>query len=217
MAYTEGYRIDFRSGGDTVSEAISKHIAEITRMYGILNELKNNDLTPSELEYLKTGSISGSRIVGNIAGSIDGSHITGTVNAGIVSGNLGLATIAAGNVSGLSAFVKGLIPSDTGGSSSDVVVITQGDIGTNGDVKFGNGLIVQWGQTNNPTTVTENWTAYDVTFPQVFPNACYNVMLTVQGGTDVNLVRRPSNSGFRASVSGSADSNTILYYLAIGA
>lgn len=38
--WTVGYPVDFSSGGDETHVAIGKHIAEINKIYGHLNELK---------------------------------------------------------------------------------------------------------------------------------------------------------------------------------
>ena len=69
MGYSVRYPINDKAGGDTVKQAFGKYNAEVTAIYGILNELKGNDLTPSEIDDLKYGSVVGSRITGSIDGS----------------------------------------------------------------------------------------------------------------------------------------------------
>lgn len=221
MAYDVAYPVDFRSGGDSVKAAFSKLIEEVNTIYGILNELAGDDFTDDQRARILasltgsiagsriTGSIDGSRITGNVGGSLDGSHLTGTVNAGIVSGELSLATIAAAKVSGLTPFVNRIIDGRATGSDEG------SNLTENGYVKLANGLIVQWGS-SNPTESVETWSAFDVTFPQVFPNACYSVMLTVlKSSVAAYLVRKQSVTGFRAATTASAADST-LYYLAIG-
>lgn len=217
MAYDVAYPVDFRSGGDSVKDAFSKLIEEVRRIYGILNELAGDDFTDDQRARILaslTGSIDGSRITGGIAGSlitgnIDGSHLTGTVNAGIVSGDLRLATIASGKVSGLEDLVKAKITDNGSG-------ITYADIQENGYVKFSNGLMVQWGK-SEPTETVETWSAFDVTFPQVFPHVCYNVMMSMgKSGLVAHLVREQSVIGFRAATPAPAPDST-LHYVAIGA
>ena len=167
MAYTVGYAINDSANGDTVQEAFSKYKAEAVRIYGYLNELSGKDLTAAELNALKTGSIDGSRVTGTVAGYIDGTHVTGNIAAWKVSGTLTNATIPSGNVTGLTAFVNGLI---TAGQSDSGDGIVDASVGSNGYAKFANGLIVQWGASSEASTV------HYQSFPISFPNACFLVV-----------------------------------------
>lgn len=213
MAYDVGYKVDFRSGGDTVSEAFSKHISEFVRVYGILNELKENDLTPQEIAQLKYGTINGSRITGTLAGNVDGSHITGKIDggqltgeveAGLVRGELTNATIDSGKVNRLEAFVKEVID----GYGGENYGITESQLGAKGYVKFGNGLMLQWGE--EWTTVHGGGEVYTVTFSKEFPLTCFNVMLC--GSTSVTVDGDISTTGFNVGI----PNNCRIYYLAIG-
>lgn len=225
MSYSPGYSIDTRAGGDTVLGAFEKYNAEAVKIYGILNALKDNDLTPSELEELKTGNISGSRITGTVAGKIDGSNITGNVAGWLVLGALTQATIAAQKVTGLTDFVNDII--DAGGGSEDKGYgITQSSLNSNGYVKFGNGLIVQWGK-HDVEKSTGNSQLADITFPTGFSVTCYCVMLSVQlkdssviygatTGLNAVLYMPPSRDGFHVAIMPSNQSAVTLYYVAIG-
>lgn len=224
MAYRVGYRINDEPNGDTVSEAFSKVNAETERVYGILNELKGNDLTPAELEELKTGKILGSRVIGIVAGNIDGSNITGTIPAYKVLGALTQSTIEAGKVTGLTEFVNEII--DGGGSSDKGYGITQSSLNINGYAKFWNGLIVQWGK-HDVEKSTGNAQLGDVTFPTGFYSKCFCVMLSVQPqdgsviygattGLNAVLYMPPSRDVFHVAIMPSNQSAVTLYYVAIG-
>ena len=204
MAYDVGYKVDFRSGGDTVSEAFSKHISEIARIYGILNELKDNDLTAAELNALKTGTINGNRVIGTLAGYVDGSHVTGNIAASQVSGALTNATIASGKVTGLEAFVKGI--STSGG-------ITEC---TNSYIKFSNGLIIQWGSMDLIGDSRE----LAITFSQTYSASPYVILSGETAGSEENTVTlkgRASKKGFTVIFGQSAGNiSKTVNYIAIG-
>lgn len=212
MAYSVGYRINDEPNGDTVSEAFSKVNAETERVYGILNELKGNDVTPSELEELKTGNILGGRVIGTVAGNIDGSHITGNIPAWMVLGALTQSTIAAGKVSGLTEFVNEIIDDGGGSGSPDKGDgITQSSLTSNGYVKFGNGLILQWGIAYPSINAAE----YNVTFGKSFATECYVVI--VSGSTAGVIVGRTlSTTGFTVSMAAAGTNGTKVSYIAIG-
>ena len=225
MSYSPGYSIDTRAGGDTVLGAFEKYNAEAIKIYGILNELKDNDLTPSELEKLKTGNISGSRITGTVAGNIDGSNITGNVAGWLILGALTQATIAAQKVTGLTEFVNEIIDEGGGGSSDKGDGITQSNLQSNGYAVFGNGLIVQWGN----QTIEKSSASYqtgEITFPKSFSIACFGVMLTLRpldggvfngGSTEgVMISGTPTTTGFRAGIVPPNESAGTVYYVAIG-
>lgn len=217
MSYSPKYPVNCNAGGHTVKEAFGKYNAEVTAIYGILNELKGNDLTPSEIDSLKYGSVAGSRITGSIDGShitgtvagfINGQHVTGNISGNQIIGTIVNAQIPSGNVTGLEAFVKGLMPSqssETGGG------ITSSSLGTNGYVKFGNGFMVQWGSHLQNVSLSE----YDIEFPTAFSSACYSVLIS-SNISDVTLGGSPTvptTSGFRVKdPSGYAR----IYFIAIG-
>ena len=224
MAYDITYPIDFRSGGDSVKVAFSKLIEEVRTIYGILNELAGDDFTDEQRAKILaslTGSIAGSRITGSISGTIDGSQVTGTLTASKVSGELTGATIASGNVTGLEAFVNGKIPADKG---DGITEITKSQ---NGYVKFGNGLILQWGCVDYDVGGTLGMV---INFPIEFTKECYSLTVTPQtnhyavsafltplvwGSSDLGL----SISGFRVYLTNLFDGDARgakLSYMAIG-
>ena len=67
--------------------------------------------------------------------------------------------------------------------------ITESNLTTNGYVKYGNGLIMQWG-IQTATSATET-----VTFPIAFSRKCFNVILTdylstdTGGASDTSLIK----------------------------
>lgn len=225
MAYTEGYTIDTRAGRDTILEAFEKVKAEVTRIYGILNELAGKDITATELNALKTGTIDGSRVTGTVAGYIDGSHVTGNIAASKVSGALTNATIASGKVTGLEAFVKSLLPSDDGDDTSGGG-ITSSSLSSPGYAKFGNGLIIQWG-----TSTVEKSSASDqgafISFPTSFSSSCFSVIVSVSNldnaysfsdvGTTATIPSAsPNLTGFEVSIAPPNRCQVRIFYIAIG-
>jgi hypothetical protein len=85
-----------------------------------------------------------------------------TINGEITTLQSNYTTLS-GVVSGLSSQLSTFMAAFTG-------LFTQ-----NGYFKFGNGLIIQWGLSTNPSGGL-----LGVTFPIAFPNACLNVLLTNQ-------------------------------------
>ena len=218
MAYSAKYPVNCNAGGDTVKGAFGKYNAEITAIYGILNELKSNDLTPSEIEQLKNGSINGSRITGNIDGShvtgtvagyIDGSHVTGNISGNQIIGTIVNASIPSGKVTGLEDFVNDIIDGHGGGGGN--YGITSSSLSTNGYVKFGNGFMLQWGSHLQTVSISE----YDITFPTSFAQACFSVAFSASnaGVTLGGSPTVPTTTGFR--VAGSSG-GTRVDFVAIG-
>ena len=190
------YPVIFRSGGDTTCVAFGKHIQEFERIYGILTALDNDKLSASDLDGKLSGfkpSMSFSDISGNIdmsrvTGNLDFSRITGNVPADRVVGKLSNANIDTGNVNGLTAFVKALIPPPAASGTGDG--ITDVDADENGYAKFNNGLVIQWGVKLSPelgfkTPHTSGPYEYilaaedSVAFPVPFSNQCINIFLSV--------------------------------------
>jgi hypothetical protein len=87
------------------------------------------------------------------------------------------------------AFVQGLIP----GSS----------VGGTGYIKFGNGLIIQWGRVTNSTGSTA------VSYPITFPSAVFAVVLapSFTGEIAYNFLSSGTTSGFTANSRDSSSSN----------
>ena len=217
MAYDITYPIDFRSGGDSVKAAFSKLIEEVRTIYGILNELAGDDFTDEQRASILaslTGNIDGSRITGNI----DAVHISGTLTASKVSGALTNATIASGNVTGLEAFVKGLISGsgdddgdDSGGNGDG---ITEKSFDETGYVKFANGLIVQWGKVtltlSDPTTKDYRYKVSQLATQ--FSSSSYCTACS-SGGAYSAYAYPAGSADIRCGVS---DENGTVFYIAIG-
>ena len=231
MAYSESYPIDFRSGGDNVRDAFSKHIQEITKIYGLLNDLERK--IKQEVEALSTGKIDVSRISGfsnfqlqSFAGDLPMGRVSGNLDASRVVGTLTGATIPNANVTGLESFVKGLI---SGGGSEDA---GEGKISLNenGYAKFSNGLIIQWGnvEVDATSSLGQSITA---TFATPFTTQCFGVTIAQQNLGDVAVRIQPRIGGsewnfglndFTMVVSRGTDTTSDLqkkvkvYYMAIG-
>ena len=123
------YPVAFRSGGDTTKEAFGKHIQEIEKIYGILNALDADKIAASEFT-TKFNALDGriSSVQSTLQSNLDshinssnphpnwkvdlGSQITGSLSGSKVSGDLPNATIDKGKVTGLEAYVKGLVNED---------------------------------------------------------------------------------------------------------
>ncbi len=212
MAYTEGYTIDTRAGRDTVLEAFEKVKAEVTRIYGILNELDGKDLTATELNALKTGTVNGSRVTGAIAGSIDGSNVTGNIAASKVSGALTNATIPNGNVTGLEAFVKNLLSS---GDTSGTIICTSDYI----TFSHGNGLLIEWGRGDLPAGLNDR--QIDFVFVKKYRSSPFVIVSGQTAGSEeitVTLKGQPTTTGFSVILGQSSNNiNRTVNYIAIGA
>ena len=131
---------------------------------------------------LSFSDISGTLDMSKITGNLDFSRITGNVPAARVTGTLSNANIAAANVTGLEALVKGLIPAP---SSAKGDGITDIEAEENGYAKFANGFMLQWGLTKIPeqsgnSSGTHSYTscAVDIKFPVAFSNKCLNVNIS---------------------------------------
>ena len=209
MAYSVGNPIVFKSGeegGDSVSVAFSKHIQEITRIYGILNELARADISANDLEELKSGNISGERVIGTIAGNILGSHIKGAVDASQVSGPLTWCTMEAGNVNGLSQFINGVIDGRV-----DINISESAFSSRVGYIKLSNGLIAQWGNSGN---IFQGANIGGMTFPFTFNSGCYMLQVTykdtdINGNTWCSVVSCTKNSFFCIRGRGSSGSSVV--------
>ena len=234
--YSVAFPVDFTSKGDTTRDAFRKHMDEITRIYGILtgldadtidsdavNEILQKHVNSTNPHPNYTPSVSWANVtnkpgLGDLSGNIDGSRISGMIAASKVSGALTGATIATGNVTGLEAFVNGKIPDG----------ITESTLGETGYVKFGNGLIMQWGSIDYNGNGTLGMV---INFPIAFTKECYSLTVTPQtllnaviafltplvwGSSDLGL----SKSGFRVhltNLSGGDATEAKLSYIAIGA
>ena len=179
--FNVGYPVNFKSNGDTTRDAFGKHIQEIERIYGYLNALDAGKVSASDVSGL-SGSI------GNINTALTNhinstnphpnykpnwSDLTGTKpNLADFNGNLSTSRI-----SGLQKFVEDLIPDDSGGG------ITESSLSNNGYVKFGNGLIIHWGEASyNPSQVNY------YPFVKPFPSFCaaVNIQTHIPQWADMN-------------------------------
>ena len=192
--WTPNYPVDFKSNGDTTRAAFGKHIQEIERIYGLLSglgaaKIEAEDLTSAmtanknewataiateksaresaiaaEVTARSNGDVAlGRRIdgltFGDIGGTLGLDRTMGDLPSSRVSGNFGTDRI-----DGLENFVK-------------AHNVSEGNVNPNGYVKFGNGLIIQWGEWEfsdfpaNEYIMTRN-------FYKNFPNACFTVLLT---------------------------------------
>ena len=215
MTYSKSFPVKFESGGDTTRDAFNKHIQEFDAVYGILNELSGAMPSEEEMSTLKTGSISVSRLTGNWPAS----RLTGSIPAAQVSGSLDSATIPRANVTGLEAFVNGLIDGK-GSSGTGITVIYNTSV--NGYAKFGNDLILQWG--NLSLSAGETIRTAEVTFPVKFTQGCYGVTITIQQSTSAAsdtgvtgvLAGSPTVSGFQARIVPAQSGIEKIYWTAIG-
>ena len=226
--YSVAFPVDFTSRGDTTRDAFRKHMDEITRIYGILTGIDADTLdTQTVSDMLQrhidstnphpnyTPSVSWSNVtnkpgLGDLSGSIDGSRISGTIAASKVSGALTGATIASGNVTGLEAFVKALIP-DSGGNGDG---ITEKSLGETGYVKFANGLILQWGKVTLTLSdpITKDYRYKVSQMAKSFSSSSYCTACS-SGGAYSAYAYPATSTDIRCGVSD--DSGTV-FYLAIG-
>lgn len=236
MSYEVKYPIDFRSGGDTVSQGIWKIIEELKTIYGILNELAGNDLTDEELSSLQTGAIDGQRITGHVGGYISGTQIHEGISGAIINGVISAASIPYGNVTGLTGYIDGKLASI--GTGSETVSdkgdgITASNLSADGYAKFNNGLIVQWGvvEVTMPSNASVTRATAEKTFPIKFPTKCFSVSLTPIGATAAYLssgttsttvlqekftVIVPTTDSVGASTGLSVNGTVRVYFMAIG-
>ena len=228
--FNVGYPVIFRSGGDTTRVAFGKHIQEIERIYGILNALDSDKISASDLDgklgnfkpNMSFSDISGSLDMSRISGNLDFSRISGNVPASRVVGNLSNANIDAGNVNGLQALVKSLIPPTSGGTGDG---ITDVEADVNGYALFANGLMFQWGRTARETLPTAS-AAARVNFSKEFTNQCLIVTgCSVTGkseaepcGQNISYINSWDKSGFIfcSSVAGFLSGRAPFSYFAIG-
>lgn len=185
MPYEVVYPVAFRAGGDTTRDAFGKHIQEIARIYGILNELKSGKLDSSTLTETMRGHIESSNPHPNYHPPVPSMNdVTGNLAASRVYGDLTNATISRSRVTGLEGYVQGLIPPSSGDGITDALQKESGY------VEFKNGLILQWGVSLDGTSREESLT---VKFPKEFPNECFVVILTGYYGDITNIDRTTTN------------------------
>ena len=179
------FPVNFVANGDTTKDAFGKHIQEIARIYGLLNALNTGKVSSSEVNNilknhidstnphpnykpsLSFSDISGNLNINRVEGNLPVSRLSGNYPASSVSGSLTNATIPSGNVTGLDDKVKSL---------TDGLGIKESTLSKDGYVKFGNGLMIEWGTTTKKghvggTIETEN-------FHHAFSQSCFALILT---------------------------------------
>lgn len=175
--FSVGYPVKFWTGGDTTRDAFGKQIQEIERIYGILNALGTGKASYEEIASAVGSHKYESNPHPNWKPSMSFSDLAGSFDGSKVIGKLPNANIDAGKVNGLEDYVKGLIPDTSGNDESG---IADSSLNENGYVKFGNGLIMQWGNSANISeSASDSYGIYHrVTFPHAFFSKCLNVILT---------------------------------------
>lgn len=188
--FSVGYPVKFWTGGDTTRDAFGRLIQEIERIYGILNALGTGKASYEEIASAVSAHKYESNPHPNWKPSMSFSDLAGSVDASKVLGKLPNATIDAGKVNGLEAYVKGLIPDTSGNNESG---ITDSSLNDSGYIKFGNGLMFQWGicsmDYNNETILgngqnpgADGYLAYGgqgyAKFHTAFPSKSLNITVT---------------------------------------
>lgn len=164
------YPVDFYEGGDTVTEAFGKHIEEIERIYGLLNALDLGKVTTGDLTEILKSYVTLTALNARLGDYVTNSVFNNHVNSANPHPNMTLPmSKVTGNLD--ASRVNGLV---------DVIkqnTIAEGEVSANGYAKFGNGLIIQWGEWGFPEFKTNE---YIITrsFKTSFPNACFAVSLT---------------------------------------
>lgn len=170
--FAEEYPVNFKSGGDTTKDAFWKHIQEIKRIYGILNALNAASASSSGL-----GGVISEELKKHVESSnphpnwkLKLSDLSGELDASRVSGQLTKATIDASRVNGLSAVIGGQVP-----EMPDLnEVFPSSKLKSTGYIKLINGLMIQWGSSDELTEVNEKYS-----FPEKFANDCFVVLGTL--------------------------------------
>lgn len=214
--YSAAFPVNFTSKGDTTRDAFKKHMDEIARIYGILTDFDKDVANTEGITGELTKHINSTNPHPNYKPSISWSDLTGkpgldelsgTLSASKVKGELTNATIASGKVTGLEAFVKGLLPN---GSSSDKGDgITSSSLSKNGYVKYNNGFMLQWGVISL-INKTGTYRA-SVTFPTPFTSNCLAVIPS--GGIIEGI---PTLTGFEVFTHDTDVYTNSTYYIAIG-
>ena len=173
--YQVTYPINFVANGDTVHNGFHKHIQEIERIYGLLGGLERSKVTTGDLVSTLANYVTKTEFdnhvnstnphpklqLATLGGNLDVSRITGNWPLNRVSGTLGTGNM---DINGLKSSLQSWVEGLGGGGVSDV------SFGTNGYLKFQNGLMIEWGTIPAVSNDTHD---YAVTFHKAFPNACF--------------------------------------------
>lgn len=194
--WTPNYPVDFNSNGDTTRAAFGKHIQEIERIYGLLSGLGASKIEAEDLTAAMTANRNewataiaaeksaresaiaaeatarsnedialGRRIdgltFGDIGGTLGLDRTTGNLPSSRIVGNLD-----ASRINGLMELIRNSV----GG-------VNDATIDDNGYIKFGNGLIIQWGEWAFSTDENMERITKKI-FYTSFPNKCFSVTLS---------------------------------------
>lgn len=160
------FPVNFYSNGDTTKDAFYKHIQEIKRIYGIINAVNADKLSADEYAERLQRHIDDTNPHPNYKPSLSFSDISGDLAGSRIIGELTRATISKDKVTGLQSFVTSLIPAAPPDKGDGIVDLQKSQ---SGFVKFNNGLIVQWGISDDHGIRRQ-----DFHFP--FPTVCYVVV-----------------------------------------
>ena len=165
--------VDFRSGGDTTKVAFEKHIKDINHIYGYLNDLNSDKVDAQKVDDAITAHRNDANPHPNWTLPVPTlGSLTGTLSGSKVTGELTNATIDKMRVNGLTTEINNRAEAIV--NSKVDSLITSGD----GYLKFGNGLMLQWGTIT--TTDLEELKEYKKDFPQVYGTQAYTVLLSQQ-------------------------------------
>lgn len=218
MEYGVNYPVNFVSGGDKVNEAFNKHIEEFKTVDSILNTHKRLiDDTYNKITNLETCDIDASRVKGVIdisrsTGDIDIGRVTGNLPGSRITGDLTNATIASGKVTGLDEHVKELVTGDVPASK----LIDDIANSAKGYVKFGGGVILQWGYVDFEAGATGSVTR-QANYAVPYPNACHGVFLSDGRNAGIFDGQIRKDAAAVSLVRETAEADYRVYYLSIGA
>ena len=178
MPWAVGYPVNFYSGGDTTSQAFAKHINEIKRIYGFLNNLDSAKVDATSINTAITAHANSTNphpkwepvTWEKVQGVLTGAHMTTLLAQSGVS-------MAASQLTGLADIVNPLI--DDKIDEIPKTGIKDAKLQTKGYAKFENGLILQWGKSPEYASGSEDFgNGVNVPFYESFPNACFSVVIS---------------------------------------
>ena len=177
MALTEpfdvAFPVNFYSSGDTTTEAFGKHIQEIKRIYGVINAVNADKVSAEEItekldkinnDFVDFGNslqehIEASNPHPNYKPSFN--DISGKLDASRLSGQLPIRVVENGTAVVVDPDITTIfVPQGIDYSILD----------NNGYVRFGNGLILQWGIVNTGSGNERH------SFKISFPKSCFIVV-----------------------------------------
>lgn len=194
--WTPNYPVDFKSNGDTTRAAFGKHIQEIERIYGLLSGLGASKIEAEDLTAAMTANrnewataIAAEKSARESAIAAEKSARESAIAAEATvrsNGDIALGRridgLTFGDIGGTLGLDRttGNLPADRVSGLVELIranTVSEGNVNPNGYAKFGNGLIIQWGVTPTQTTFTEE--VFVQSFPIVFPNNCFSVIMSM--------------------------------------